>query len=181
MSDASAHNIAVHKDKLLWLAKNTQYKGMIYMKKLSLIPAALMLLFSVACGNSSVEYTYDSNSLFPEDYQTSYTKLSKYDCTKSAQHGGDYVKIWLSPEIKPSYDDENVEAPEGAVAVKEQFSDDKCEDLTSMTVMEKKEASTTGYSWQRLYADGSVEFTVDDNFCSSCHAAPPCKNNLCAF
>ncbi len=136
----------------------------------SALCALVLVGASATLGACGTEFTYDSNSFFPEDYRSSYTKHTKHDCTASPTHGGDHVRIWLSDEIKPAYEGD-AEAPEGAVALKEQFSDEDCEDLTSITVFKKKSASETGWEWQRIQEDGSVEFTVDKNFCSDCHTS----------
>lgn len=147
----------------------------------ALLSTAALLTTSVTLGACGTEFTYDTNSLFPEDYQSSYSKQAKFDCTESATHGGDYVRVWLSPEIKPAYESD-AEAPEGAVALKEQFSDSSCEELTSITAFKKDASSSNGWKWQNVQSDGSVEFTVDENYCSSCHTAdrPDCTGVLCA-
>lgn len=155
------------------------------MKRLSLILCLGVLIAGAlaACGaEEDPEFVYDSNSFFPEDYKTSYSKLSKYDCTKSADHGNDYVKVWVSPEIKPAYDQKGTAAPEGSVVLKEQFLDDECTDFNRITVMKRDSSSANGWQWQRIFENGEVEFTVEDNFCVSCHAAlPSCVDSICSY
>lgn len=145
---------------------------------------ALMLCSSAAfllSGCSSEEFSYDSASLFPENYQSTYTKSDKYNCTKSPTHGNDYVIVWYSPEIQAAYADDTMTPPDGAVALKEQFADESCSEMTSIKVLARDESSASKYKWQNVQQDGSVEFTQEENFCSSCHANEPCKNGLCAY
>lgn len=146
----------------------------------SLLCAGALVAASATLGACGTEFNYDSASFFPEDYQSAYAKQAKHDCTASPTHGGDFVRVWLSPEIKPSYDGD-VAVPEGAVALKEQFADDACEELISITTFRKKTASPTGWEWQKIQEDGSVEFTQEENSCSSCHInTPTCTDSLCS-
>ena len=129
---------------------------------------ALVLTALSACGT---EFNYDSTSFFPEDYRSAYTQHDKHDCTVSPTHGGARVKIWLSPEVAPAYGEGDGEAPEGAVAIKEQFADEECEELSSITAFKKDAASAGGWQWQRVQEDGSVEFSGEQASCSGCHAS----------
>ena len=146
----------------------------------SLKKAALLLLATsalAACGSGDAEYSYDSASLFPEDYQAQYTALTGFDCTKSPTHGGDYVRIYASSDALPIYD--GMEVADGAVLVKPQYSDASCEELSAITSMKRDSTTPSEWVWQRVGADGSVESSGQVENCVSCHTAT-CGGNQCA-
>lgn len=126
-----------------------------------------------ACGGEAFEY--DSASYFPEDWETSYTKLETLDCEQSSTHGGEYVQVWVNDTAAPSYDAAGATAEEGAVIIKPQYTDDACSELSAITVMRK---AASGWEWQRVEADGAVAFSGENSTCSDCHSA--CNDFRCA-
>ncbi len=135
---------------------------------------------ALACGGEdSEEFVYSSDSYFAEDYETSYQALSDYDCTQSATHGNDYVRVYVSEEGQPAYAETPMEPGEGAVMVKNQYSDDACETLNAITVMRKNADATDGWEWQRVSASGDVESSGEASQCSGCHSTM-CDSFTCA-
>lgn len=146
--------------------------------------AALLIataLTAAACGGGGDEFAYDSSSYFPENYQSAYSALPAFDCTPSPTHGGDHVRIWVSPELKAFYEGAEEAAANGGVVVKSQYSDSSCSTLSALTVMRRDSEKPTGWEWQRVEADGSIALSGAPDACTSCHSSTPtCVDYVCA-
>jgi hypothetical protein len=149
------------------------------MRTLLPILVALPLLALSACGDS---FSYDAASYFPEDWQDTYTE--QVGCKQSSTHGDDYVIVYTSPEATAAYTDRAQAMPEGAVILKEQFSDSSCSTLSAITSMRKladgEDTANGDYGWQRVESDGTVAFSgAQPGNCSTCHSACPDGDFLC--
>lgn len=146
---------------------------------------ALLLLLVTGLGVSACgeEYTYDQASFFPQDWESSYTKV--VNCKKSAIHSGPYVAVWADSSGVDLYkgDDKAVAAPEGTVIVKPQYSDDGCTDLTAITVMRKGSPGTApekgDWEYQNITGEGEIAEEGQVGYCINCHTGCSGKDYLC--
>ena len=120
---------------------------------------------------------WDEQVAAPEDFKSSYTKL--HDCKASAHPRAEYVVTWLSPEGEATWDayasgDLDVDFPVGTVSVKAQYTDDKCANLDTYTIMEKvsedSSTETAGWLWQYVNDEGGCINCDNGVSCASCHA-----------
>ena len=149
------------------------------MKLKSVCAAALLALLTSACGSD--EFSYEAGSYFAEDWAKSYTKV--VSCKKSPTHGGDFVEIWADSQGAPLYGDLAAMTPQGTVVIKPQYSDDKCSQLSAITVMRKGAPGTAAdkgdWEYQRVNGTGSIEAEGQVGACVSCHAGCSDKDYLC--
>ena len=78
-----------------------------------------------------------------------------------------YIRVHAVPAAASVYTSRSGTFAEGAVIVKEEFSDPACADLVSFTAMRRE---GTSWRWQDLAVDRTV---LDDGAierCASCHA-----------
>ena len=127
----------------------------------------ISLSFLSACSGS-----WDEEVVAPENFQDSYSKL--HECKPSAHPRADYVITWLSPDALPVWEawaegDAEADFELGAIAVKSQYRDSSCSELTGYTLMEKTsveaDAPNGGWKWQ---------FTNEYGECSNCDAGASC-------
>jgi len=136
----------------------------------------LATLALTACGDNSNDFTLSSDAFFASDWETSYQKLDKLDCSQSPTHGSQWVKIYYDDAAAPAYNGEGGELPDGAIVIKPQFSDDACETMTWITAMKKDSSTPSGWVWQRAEADGTLSINGQNDFCINCHTG--CPNDM---
>lgn len=136
----------------------------------------LSVLTLTACGDNSNDFTLSPDAFFASDWETSYQKLDKLDCSKSPTHGSQWVKVYYDSAAAPAYNGEGGALPDGAVVIKPQFSDDACETMTWITAMKKDSSAPSGWVWQRAEADGTLSINGQNDFCINCHMA--CPNDM---
>ena len=149
------------------------------MKLLTRSVALCLGLTVVGCGGEEDSFAYNQNSLYPENWEETYSL--KKDCAQSPTHGSDYVKVWASPEASAAFDDRTVEMPASAVLLKSQYKDSSCTELAGFTAARADEVGTDGavtWYWQRTEVDGTIGAEGASNFCNDCHVA--CANGICS-
>ena len=145
----------------------------------------ILVLSTLTAITLSACNSWDEEAAFPENYQSSYTKL--HDCTESAHPAANYVVTWLSPEGAESWaammegvtgGAEPGPLPTGTVLVKAQYEDSACSELSGYTAMEQLAPSSSpelgDFRWQFINADGSCNDCDAGTNCSSCHTTPNC-------
>ena len=88
---------------------------------------------------------------------------------------GDYVSIWMNDSAAATINaGAGEDMPEGAIIVKEGYSDEAGAEIGGLTVMLKEEGwGDDGWFWAKFAADGSgdVELAGSVSACAGCHAS----------
>lgn len=105
--------------------------------------------------------------VFPADYTSSYVEVR--DCRRSPEHDLSFMKVWTSPDATGPYQSRVGMFPEGAVVLKEEYSDSSCTDRLGWTVM-RREAGR--WRWQEVLPDRTVLEDGPLAHCQACHE--PC-------
>lgn len=140
------------------------------------LTVTLLLALSLLAGCAS----WEEEVVFPENFRDSYTKV--VDCRKSAHPAAAYVETWMSPSAKAKWDEMAVQLaaadtsttvlfPDGAIIVKVQFDDSKCEELANYTAMKKLAPETDAKA-----GDWKWQFVGDDGTCNNCDVGTDCAN-----
>jgi hypothetical protein len=123
----------------------------------------------LACAASTMTCE-DVEPLFPASYRDEYTMVR--DCRTSIEHDLVSVRVWANPAATGPYQTRTGELPDGALLVKEEYSDRECTDLIGFTVMRREAgyAPAEGdWHWQSVAFDRNV---VEDGVifeCFACH------------
>lgn len=149
------------------------------MKLWSVVLCALFAISMIGCGDEEVVYNPDS--LYPENWQSTYVK--KKACAKSPTHGSNYVEVWVSPDAEAAFDDRSLTMPMAGVLLKPQFADDGCTEPAAFTAMRPDSIAADGkitWFWQRAEINGDLSSNGAnaDNFCVKCHNG--CAGGICS-
>ena len=139
-----------------------------------------LLSFSIlAFGIAGCEVDLDPNAFFPQDYETSFTKLG--GCRESARHSDPRYFLYITATSAEAFK-AGMPLPEGTVLLKEQYGDNNCEDFSRWTVMKKREAGFDAdnfdWEWQNVDGEGEIAETGKIGYCANCHK--PCPNAVCS-
>lgn len=122
---------------------------------------------------SEEEGMIDSEPMFPEDYEASYTEVR--DCRGSGDHDLNNIRILVDGDALTAYEGRMEPFPEGAVVLKVEydFGDTTCAgEIKQWTAMRKLAEGagedTLGWEWQKVNAERQVE-TEDEPRCIACH------------
>lgn len=104
--------------------------------------------------------------VFPADYASSFVETR--DCRRSPDHDLAFIRVLASPGAAEVYSTRVGTFDEGAVVLKEEFSDPECADLLGWTAMRRESG---GWRWQEVDRDRTVVEDGAVERCASCHAA----------
>lgn len=108
-----------------------------------------------------------------QDY-ASWANPDGWDTTPvlSESHSGAYVVTWVDPTLEAW--DGTGSAPEGAISVKEAFTDETGETLKNYTVMQKiagYDSAHGDWFWAAFSPEGEVSMAGQVEGCYGCHEA----------
>jgi len=136
------------------------------------------LLSLIAVGLVGCEVEIDPNAFFPQDYETSMTKVG--GCRTSQTHSDPYYTFHVSASGVEAFN-AGMDVPVGTVLLKAQYKDAECADLDRWTVMKKREVGfdpdNYDWEWQSVDGEGQVAEQGKLSYCKSCHK--PCPNGIC--
>ena len=125
----------------------------------------------------------NDEQVLPNDYRTAFVQVR--GCRTSIDHDLANVVVRVRPELTTVYESGPYPFPQGALVVKEQYSDSQCQSLTGYTVVRKEAAGyfPAGHDWQWFTLDnyGTVMQKGKIARCAACHAMCGAKRDgMCA-
>ncbi len=115
-----------------------------------------------------------TQAIVPADYKSTFTEVRGCRKTGVGHEGDLFIRVLAGPSAKAPYTERKVPFPEGAVVVKEQFDDEKCQTLVQLTAMRKEakgyDPTASDWHWQTLGADRAVKLDGKVKRCIGCHA-----------
>jgi hypothetical protein len=143
---------------------------------------AVSLVALAALGGCAQVDSPNAQVVLPATYRMDFAQVRS--CRSSIDHDLANVVVRVRPDLIGTYNDGPYPFPQGALVVKEQYSDMACQSLSGYTVM-RKEASgyfPAGGDWQyfKLDAYGTVVSSGKDARCAACHAmCGPTRDRTC--
>jgi len=145
------------------------------------LAASVLGALTLATG-CAAEYVHDANAFFPEDFETSWTKVS--DCAISGDHSNKYVVVYANGTALTAFNDAAAtEYAEGSAFAKAQFDSSDCSGSYAAITAMRKDAPGSGspsdWKWQMVNDDGSIGTnTYDAPGCYNCHSAQATGKDL---
>ncbi|MDQ3036214.1 MAG: hypothetical protein M3Y87_27685 [Myxococcota bacterium] len=145
------------------------------MRRITVVALATLIAATPIAGCPAPE---PAEPVFPADYSASYLEVR--DCRRSPEHELAYIRILASPDAATTYATREGSFGDGAVVVKEEYSDASCSDALGWTAMRREGGA---WRWQEVAPDRVVMEDGAIERCVTCHArcvAPLGFENTCA-
>lgn len=143
--------------------------------------AVRLLLAALAVASCAEVDSPDATRVIPEGYKESFVEV--LGCRSSVEHDLAYVVVRTAPELASIYRAGSGVFPAGALVIKEQYTDARCQQLNAYTVMRKDDAGRVpeagDWRFYKLDRRQRVLEQGKSSRCVACHQACRARDFVC--